>query len=91
MAYKQQFLETVQMDGQDFSVFVQGLSRLAFFAYSGDSEDVVMSRVHERAILGCKNASIRQFLLENKQSNGPIWQKLPKSRKMLERWYEEWY
>ena len=65
MTYRQQFLETVQMDGQDFSVFVQGLSRLAHLAYSGGSEDVVMSRVRERAILGCKDASIQQFLLEN--------------------------
>ena len=63
--YRQQFLETVQMDGQDFSVFMQGLSRLPRLAYSGDSEDVVMSRARERAILGCKDASIRQFLLEN--------------------------
>ena len=37
MDYRQQFLETVQMDGPDFSVFVQGLSRLACLAYSGDN------------------------------------------------------
>ena len=39
-------------------MFIQGLSRLERLAYSGDSEDVVMSRVRESAILGCKDASI---------------------------------
>ena len=30
-------------------------------------EDVVISRVHERAILSCKDASTRQFLFKNKK------------------------
>ena len=80
-AYRQQFLETVQIDGQDFSVFVQGLSRLAHLAYSGASEYVVMLRVRERAILGCKDASIRQFLLENETKQ---WTDLVKATQIKE-------
>ena len=81
MACRQQFLKTVWIDGQDFSVFVQGLSRLARLAYSGDSEDVVMSRVCKRAILVCKDASIRQFLLENETKQ---WTDLVKATQIKE-------
>ena len=80
-AYRQQFLETVQMDGQDFSVFVQGLSRLARLTYSGDSEYVVMPRVCEQAVSGCKDASVRQFLLENETKQ---WTDLVKATQIKE-------
>ena len=79
--YRQQFLETVQIYRQDFSVLGQGLSRLAPLAYSGDSEDVVMSRVCERAILGCKDASIQQFLLGNETKQ---WTDLVKAAQIKE-------
>ena len=79
--YRQPFLESVQSATQDFSSFVNELGRLARLGYAGESNETVVAELREREVQACRDASTRQFPLENE---GNEWEELVKATQLKE-------